>query len=165
MDMVKQLLENNRRYAKSFRLGGLPIAPAKKLAVVACMDARLDVQDMLGLRAGDAHIIRNAGGLVTDDALRSLILSAHLLGTRMVFVIEHTDCGMVRFTDEELRQRLQQSTGFDAGSLQFFTFRNLEENVVEQLRRLRESPFLPREMEARGFIYDVRTGRLSEVKQ
>lgn len=165
MKLVEQLLENNRRYAESFSLGELPIAPAKKLAVVACMDARLDVQQMLGLRPGDAHIIRNAGGLVTDDALRSLILSAHLLGTRTVFVIEHTDCGMLRFTDDELRQRLQQSTGHDAGSLQFFTFRNLEENVAEQLRRIRESPFLPREMEARGFIYDVGTGRLSEVKQ
>ncbi len=164
MGLFEELLENNQRYSERFRHKELAIAPAKKLAVVACMDARLNVEAILGLQAGDAHIIRNAGGLATDDALRSLILSVHLLGTRTIVVIEHTDCGLLSFTESELRERVRKATGQDTGVLRFHTFRNLEENVAGQLRRIRENPFLPREIETRGLIYDVRTGRLREVK-
>ncbi len=163
MAIFDELLEGNRRYAESFRLGELPILPAKKLAVVACIDARLTVEELLGLRTGDAHIIRNAGGLVTDDALRSLILSTQVLGTRAVAVIQHTDCGMLKFSEAELRQRIQQATGQDTTGLCFHVFADLEQSVAEQLRRIRNNPFLPRELQARGYIYDVHTGRLREV--
>ncbi|MCL6480431.1 MAG: carbonic anhydrase [Firmicutes bacterium] len=163
MAIFDELLENNRRYAESFRLGELSRPPAKKLAVVACMDARLTVEALLGLRTGDAHIIRNAGGLITDDALRSLILSTQLLGTRAVVVIQHTDCGMLNFSEDELRQRVQQATGHDASGLRFHVFTDLEQSVAEQVHRIRTHPFLPRDLQARGYIYDVHTGRLREV--
>lgn len=163
MSLFDELLENNRRYAESFRLGELAIPPAKKLAVVACMDARMTVEEMLGIKTGDAHIIRNAGGLATDDALRSLILSTQVLGTRAVAVIQHTDCGMLKFSEAELRQRIQQATGQDTSGLRFLVFPDLEQSVAEQVHRIRSNPFLPRELQVRGYIYDVHTGRLREV--
>jgi len=163
MGVHEETLEANQQYARSFGLGQLPMPPARKLAVVACMDARLTVEQFLGLKTGEAHIIRNAGGLATDDALRSLIISTRLLGTRTIFVIEHTDCGMLTFQDEQLRQQLKSETGRETSHLQFHAFSDLEENLRAQLRRIRENPFLPRDIELNGFIYDVRTGRLREV--
>lgn len=165
MGVYEETLAANRKFAESFTLGELPIPPAGKLAVVACMDARLNVEQMLGLKPGDAHIIRNAGGLVTDDALRSLILSSRLLGTRVFYVIEHTGCGMLTFTDEDLRRKLQQETGRDTSQLHFHSFTDIEENLRTQLRRIRENPFLPADIEVHGFIYDVRTGKLGEVTE
>src|SRR5881397_3338875 len=139
--------------------------PAKQLAVVACIDARLNVEPMLGLRPGDAHVIRNAGGLVTDDALRSLIISHKLLGTETFFVIEHTDCGMLTFKDEQLQQRLKEETGQDASNVPFHAFSNVEENLLAQLKKIRQSPFLPASIDLHGFVYDVETGKLNEVVQ
>jgi carbonic anhydrase len=165
MGAYEETLEANQQYGQSFGLGHLPMPPSRKLAVVACMDARLTVEQFLGLKTGEAHIIRNAGGLVTDDALRSLIISTRLLGTRTIFVIEHTDCGMLTFQDEQLRQQLKSETGQETSHLHFHAFADLEENLRAQLRRIRESPFLPRDIELHGFIYDVRTGRLREIRE
>ncbi len=139
--------------------------PSRKLAVLACMDARLTVENLLGLKTGEAHIIRNAGGLATDDALRSLIISTRLLGTRTIFVIEHTDCGMLTFGDDQLRQQLRTETGQDAAHLHFHAFSDLRANLLAQLRGIRENAFLPRDIELHGFIYDVRSGRLQEVRE
>ncbi len=165
MGVYAETLEANQRYAASFSLGHLPMPPARKLAVVACMDARLTVEKFLGLKTGEAHIIRNAGGLATDDALRSLIISTRLLGTRTIFVIEHTDCGMLTFRDEQLQEQLNKETGQDASPLHFHAFTDLKENLRAQLRRIRENPWLPREIELHGFVYDVRSGRLREVSE
>ena len=165
MGVYEETLEANQRYAESFSLGPLPMPPARKLAVVACMDARLTVEQVLGLKTGEAHVIRNAGGLATDDALRSLIISTRLLGTRTIFVVEHTDCGMLTFQDEQLRQQLKSETRQETSHLHFHAFTDLEENLRAQLRNIRENPFLPRDIELHGFIYDVRTGRLREVRE
>src|SRR5213593_1949511 len=129
--------------------------PAKQLAVVACIDARLNVEPMLGLRPGDAHVIRNAGGLVTDDALRSLIISHKLLGTETIFVINHTDCGMLTFRDEELHERLKEENGQEARDIKFGAFSDVNENLLGQLKKIRQNPFLPASIELHGFIYDV----------
>jgi carbonic anhydrase len=163
MGVYEETLEANRNYAQAFGLGHLSMPPARKLAVLACMDARLTVEQILGLKTGEAHIIRNAGGLATDDALRSLIISTRLLGTRTIFVIEHTDCGMLTFRDEQFRQDLNKETGQDASHLHFHAFADLEANLRTQLRQIRENPWLPREIELHGFVYDVRTGHLREV--
>jgi carbonic anhydrase len=165
MGAYEETLEANQRYAESFRLGHLPMPPARKLAVVACMDARLTVEHIFGLQTGEAHIIRNAGGLATDDALRSLIISSRLLGTRTIFVVEHTDCGMLTFQDDQLRQQLKNDTGLDARHLHFHAFSDLEANLRAQLRRIRENPFLPPDIELHGFVYDVRSGRLREIQE
>ncbi len=165
MGVYEETLEANQRYTESFALGHLPMPPARKLAVVACMDARLTVEQFLGLRTGEAHIIRNAGGLATEDALRSLIISTRLLGTRTIFVIEHTDCGMLTFQDEQLREQLKKETGQDASQLHFHAFADLEENLRAQLRRIRGNPWLPRDIDLHGFVYDVRSGRLREVSE
>ncbi len=165
MGLFEEVTEANQNYASSFELGHLPMPPARKLAVLACMDARLTVEQILGLKTGEAHVIRNAGGLATDDALRSLIISSRLLGTRTIFVVEHTDCGMLTFQDEQLQRQLKNDTGLDASHLDFYAFTDLEENLRAQLRRVRENPFLPRDIELRGFIYDVRSGRLREVRE
>ncbi|HXE91988.1 MAG TPA: carbonic anhydrase [Terriglobales bacterium] len=165
MTVTDEILEANRRYAETFQLGHLPMPPAKKLAIVACMDARLTVEQALGLKTGDAHIIRNAGGIVTEDALRSLILSHYLLGTQEFVVINHTGCGMQTFQEEEFRNRLWRETGARAASpAHFFAFRDLEENVREQVLKIRSHPWIPAHIPVRGFIYDVTTGRLSEVE-
>jgi carbonic anhydrase len=165
MGIYEENLAANREYAEKFALGHLPMPPARKLAIVACMDARLTVEQFLGLKTGDAHIIRNAGGLVTEDALRSLIISSHLLGTRTYYVIQHTDCGMLTFNDEKLRDKLKTETGRDTSHLHFHSFPNVEESVKKQIQTIRNNAFLPRDIDVHGFIYDVRTGKLLEIRE
>lgn len=165
MSVTDEILEANRRYAETFKLGDLPMPPARKLAVVACMDARLTVEDALGLKTGDAHIIRNAGGLATEDALRSLILSHYLLGTQEFLVINHTECGLLNFEEDKFRQRLWRETGAHADSpAHFFPFRDLEENVREQILKVRSHAWIPAHIPVRGFVFDVKTGSLHEVE-
>lgn len=165
MSIIDEALQANQQFAAQFREGNLPMPPARKLAVLACMDARLNVERALGLNLGDAHVIRNAGGIATEDAIRSLIISHHLLGTREFAVINHTDCGMLTFKDEELRARLQSATGANAKDLgPFHAFQNPEENVRAQTARIKSHPWLPHDIPVRGFIYDVKTGRLHEVQ-
>jgi carbonic anhydrase len=164
MSTTDEVLKANETYAANFRQGDLPLPPARKLAVVACMDARLIVSQILGLKAGDAHIIRNAGGIVTEDALRSLIISHQLLGTQEFVIINHTDCGMLTFKDEELRAKLQKQAGTaTVAPVAFHAFSNLEENVRQQIQKVRSHPWVPKQVSVRGFIYDVKTGRLKEV--
>lgn len=164
MSVTEEAIRANESYAQDFAWGDLSMPPARKLAVVACMDARLMVDQVLGLKTGDAHIIRNAGGLVTEDALRSLIISHHLLGTQEFIIINHTDCGMLTFKDEELRTKLQQETGTATDSpTHFHAFTDLEENVRRQIENVKVHPWIPRQIQVRGFIYDVKTGLLSEV--
>ena len=159
------LLAANEVYADSFSQGHLPMPPARRLAIVTCMDARLDPARFLGLEPGDAHVIRNAGGLVTDDAIRSLVISHWLLGTQEVAVIAHTDCGMLTFTNDDLRERLRADADADASDVDFRPFPELQESVRESLRAVRESPFLPDSLELSGWIYDVHDGRLAEVPE
>jgi carbonic anhydrase len=149
----------NERYSGDFTKGDLPMPPGRRFAVVTCMDARLDPARFLGLEEGDAHVIRNAGGIVTDDALRSLVISHHLLGTQDALVIGHTDCGMLTFTDGELRERL----GPDAAEVDFQAFPDLEQRVRQSVQAIRDSPLLPDSFGATGYVYDVRSGRLAEV--
>ena len=163
MSVTDQLLENAERYASAFDKGDLPIPPAKKVAVVACMDARLDPQKVLGLGEGDAHVIRNAGGVVTDDEIRSLSISQRLLGTQEIILIHHTDCGMLTFTDEQFAQQLESDTGTKP-DWSANCFDDLEGDVRESIGRIRESPFIPNKDSIRGFVYDVHTGRLNEVE-
>ena len=165
MSVTDEILQANEAYAQNFKLGELPIPPARKLAVLACMDARLSVEQLLGLKTGDAHVIRNAGGIATDDALRSLILSHHLLGTEEFIIINHTDCGMLKFKDAALRAQLQEKTGAIASEPKhFYAFGDLEENVRRQIQRVEDHPWIPKEIAVRGFIYDVKTGRLREIE-
>ena len=164
MSVVEAVLKSNQSYAQNFTLGDLPMPPARKLAVIVCMDARLTVEEMLGLKTGDAHIIRNAGGIVTEDALRSLIISYYLLGTQEFMIINHTDCGMLTFKDEELRAKLQKQTGTRAVTpVHFHTFSDLEKNVRQQIQTVQLHPWIPKHIPVRGFVYDVKTGRLNEV--
>lgn len=164
MAVTDEVLEANRRYAESFDQGGLPRPPRRKLAVVACMDCRLHVSKLLGLDLGEAHIIRNAGGIVTEDALRSLIVSHHVGGTQEFMIINNTDCGMLTFKDDELAARLEQETGqAPVAPARFYAFTDLEENVRQQIRKVRSHPWIPESIPVRGFIYDVNTGRLTEV--
>ena len=159
MSIHDEVVAANDRYADGFAKGGLPMPPGRRFAVVTCMDARLDPARFLGLEEGDAHVIRNAGGLVTDDAIRSLVISHHLLGTQEALVIAHEDCGMLTFTNDVLHDRL----GADARQIDFLPFPNLDDSVRASVRRIRESPLLPDSFTATGFVYDVRTGRLREV--
>lgn len=154
-------LAENERYAAQFDRSTLPLPPARRLAVLACMDARLTVEDVLGLRTGDAHIIRNAGGLATDDAIRSLVISQHLLGTEEVLVIEHTGCGMLTFRDEEVRQDLAEKTGKSL-DLPLYSFPDLEANLREQVERIRSHEWV-KDVPVHGLVYDVETGRLHVV--
>lgn len=164
LTIIDEVLKANEAYAKRFTLANLPKPPARKLAVLACMDARLSVEQALGLKPGDAHILRNAGGVVTEDALRSLIVSHYLLGTQEFLIINHTDCGMTGLNDEELRSHLEKSSGAAAVvPAAFHGFRDAEENVRLQIRRLRSHPWIPPEVAVRGCVYDVSTGRLREV--
>lgn len=158
------MLAHNEGYAQRFDLGHLQTPPVRKLVILTCMDSRMDLEQLLGLRVGDAHMIRNAGGLATDDAVRSLILSTHLLGTRSIAIIQHTECGLMSITDKEFRWRLSATTGKDASHLQFHAFRDLDHNVREQVARVRRDPFLPKLIDVRGFVYDVKRGSLREVK-
>jgi carbonic anhydrase len=162
MTETDALLRNNEAYAASYDKGDLPGPPARKVAVLACMDARLDPARVLGLEEGDAHVIRNAGGVVTDDALRSLAISQHLLETEEIVLIHHTRCGMLTFTDEEFAQKLEGETGsrpeWRAGA-----FSHLEQNLRDSIATIKGSPFVPRTDRVRGFVYEVETGRLREV--
>ena len=162
MSQTDELLKNNEAYAASFDKAELPLPPARKLAVLACMDARLDPAGALGLQEGDAHVIRNAGGVVTDDEIRSLAISQNLLGTEEIVLIHHTDCGMLTFTDDEFRQKLEQETG-ETPEWSAHTFPDLEGNVRDSIARIKSSPFIPKKDSVRGFVYEVETGRLREV--
>ena len=162
MSVTDELLRNNERYAESFDKGDLPIPPAKGVAVGACMDARLNVYGMLGLQEGDAHVIRNAGGVITDDEIRSLAISQRLLGTREIILIHHTDCGMLTFTDDELKQQIQEEAGIKP-HFPMESFSDLEEDVRQSIARIQASPFIPNKDSVRGFVYEVQTGRLREV--
>jgi carbonic anhydrase len=161
MSTTDELLENSKKYAADFDKGDLPLPPAKKVAVIACMDARLIPTRVLGFEEGDAHVIRNAGGVVTDDEIRSLSISQHLLGTEEIILLHHTDCGMLTFTDDEFRSKLKEATGaepeWDAEA-----FNDLDEDVRRSIKRIKDSPFIPRK-NVRGFVYDVTTGALREV--
>src|SRR5947209_2734787 len=151
MPETDALLNANQQYAETFNHGDLPMPPGRHVAVVTCMDARLHPETILGLDVGDAHMIRNAGGRVSDDALRSLIISSHLLGTNEYLVIHHTDCGMLTFTNDDLRRHLADETGQDASNIDFLPFPDLEESVRDDIARIRESPFLSNEVPVRGF--------------
>lgn len=163
MSAVDELFERNARYAESFTEGGLPVRPARKLAVVACMDSRMDMVAMLGMGKGDAHMIRNAGGVVTDDVIRSLVISQRLLGTREIMLIHHTDCGMTSFAEEDLKQAIVEETGVRP-PFAFETFKDPEADVRQSIARIEASPFVPHKDQIRGFVYDVKTGRLNEVR-
>ena len=162
MSVTDELLRNAENYAAAFDRGDLPLPPAKKVAVVACMDARLLPAKVLGLEEGDAHVIRNAGGVVTDDEIRSLAISQRLLGTEEIILIHHTDCGMLTFTDDDFRQSVQEETGIKP-PWAAEAFDDLEADVRQSIARIRASPFIPRTDSVRGFIYEVETGRLREV--
>ena len=161
MSVIPQYLERNAEYVATFE-GPRPLPPAKHLAVVACMDARIHVSSLLGLEEGDAHIIRNAGGVVTDDEIRSLAISQRLLGTREIILIHHTDCGMLTFTDDEFKRTIQSETGIKP-EWAAESFTDLAEDVIQSANRIKASPFIPHTDSIRGFIFDVATGRLNEV--
>jgi carbonic anhydrase len=162
MSTTDQLLENAKSYASAFDKGDLPLPPARKVAVVACMDARLDPQKVLGLAEGDGHVIRNAGGVVTDDAIRSLAISQRLLGTEEIILIHHTDCGMVTFSDDEFRRGIQEEIGVKP-QWAAEAFPDAEEDVRQSIGRIQASPFIPRKNSVRGFLYHVEDGSLQEV--
>ena len=162
MSVTDELLDSNETYAEDFTKGDLPLPPARKVAVLACMDARLDPARVLGLEEGDAHVIRNAGGVVTDDAIRSLTISQTLLGTEEIVLIHHTDCGMLTFRDDELRGRIEQETGVKP-PWAAEAFADLDGDVRQSIARIKASPFVPRRDEVRGFVYEVESGRLREV--
>jgi carbonic anhydrase len=163
MSVFDELMDHNKRYAQRFNLGYLQTPPVKNLVVLTCMDSRMDLEQLLGLSVGDAHMIRNAGGLATEDAMRSLILSTHLLGTRAIAVIQHTQCGLMSITEEEFRARVSTETGRDASQLRFHAFADIDQNIAEQVVRIRENVFLPKQIQVRGYAYDVTTGALREV--
>lgn len=163
MSVTDELLRNNESYATSFSKGSLPLPPAKRVAVLACMDARLDVHKILGLQEGEAHVIRNAGGVATDDAIRSLTISQRLLGTNEIVLIHHTDCGMLTFKDDDIKKKIEDEVGIrPAFALEAFD--SLERDVKQSIARIEASPFIPNKTSVRGFVYDVKTGRLNEVR-
>jgi carbonic anhydrase len=162
MSKTDEFLENNRHYAESFG-GQLPLPPSAGVAVVACMDARLNVYGILGLAEGQAHVIRNAGGVITDDEIRSLAISQRLLGTREIILIHHTDCGMLTFTDDGFKADIEAETGIKPGWAAE-AFGDLDADVRQSIRRIKASPFVPHTDEIRGFVFDVATGLLNEVK-
>ena len=162
MSVTEEFLHNNAAYAETFEKGDLPLPPARGVAVVACMDARLDVHKILGLEEGDAHVIRNAGGVITDDEVRSLTISQRLLATQEIILIHHTDCGMLTFSDDELKGQIQEEVGMKPHfALESFT--DLEEDVRQSIARIKASPFVPNKDSVRGFVYEVETGKLREV--
>jgi carbonic anhydrase len=162
MSATDELLANNEAYAAGFDKAELAAPPARKVAIVACMDARLNVWGALGLTEGDAHVIRNAGGVITDDAIRSLAISQRLLGTEEILLIHHTGCGMLTFTDDQFRESIQEETGIKP-EWAAEAFSDLEADVRQSMARIKASPFLPRKDSVRGFVYEVETGRLREV--
>jgi carbonic anhydrase len=164
MSVTDSLVRNNENYARSFAKGNLPLPPAKHVAVLACMDARLDVHQILGVEEGDVHVIRNAGGVATDDAIRSLVISQRLLGTNEIILIHHTDCGMLTFKDDEVKSKIESEVGIrPAFALE--AFGDLEADVKQSIARIKASPFIPNKTSVRGFVYDVKTGHLNEVAQ
>jgi carbonic anhydrase len=163
MSVSDELLQANREYARTFDRGNLPMPPARRLAIVTCMDARIVPSRQLGLEEGDAHVIRNAGGRARD-ALRSLVISQRLLGTNEIAVIHHTDCGMLTFTNRDLHAKVRQDLGADASAIDFLPFSDLEESVREDVAFLLSSPLIPADVVIRGFVYDVKTGTLNEVE-
>ena len=163
MSVADELLNNNAAYAESFEKGDLPLPPARGVAVVTCMDARLDVHKILGLEEGDAHVIRNAGGVITDDEIRSLTISQRLLGTREIVLIHHTDCGMLTFSDDELKAQIHEEVGMKP-HFSMESFSDLEEDVRQSVARIQASPFISHKESVRGFVYEVESGRLREVR-
>jgi carbonic anhydrase len=162
MSTTDELLRNNETYADRFDKGDLPLPPGRKVAVLACMDARLNPYGILGLQEGDAHVIRNAGGVVTDDEIRSLAISQRLLGTEEIMLIHHTDCGMLTFTDDDFKRSIQEDVGIKP-EWAAEAFGDLDEDVRQSVARIKASPFIPRKDSVRGFVYEVETGRLREV--
>jgi carbonic anhydrase len=162
MSVTDELLGNNEAYAASFDKGDLPLPPGKKVVVLACMDARLSPYGVLGLKEGDAHVIRNAGGVVTDDGIRSLAISQRLLGTEEIILIHHSDCGMLTFTDDQFKRQIQDEVGIKP-QWAVEAFGDLDEDVRQSVARIKASPFVPKKDSVRGFVYDVRTGKLREV--
>jgi carbonic anhydrase len=163
MTVTDELLANNAKYAENFS-GPLPLPPAKGIAIVACMDARLNIYAALGLNEGEAHVIRNAGGVITEDEIRSLAISQRLLGTTEIVLIHHTDCGMLTFTDDEFKRSIQEDVGVKP-PWAAEAFPDVEEDVRQSLARVRNSPFIPKKDSVRGFVFDVATGRLNEVSE
>jgi carbonic anhydrase len=162
MTVTDEFLTNNDAYAAQFDKGDLPLPPAKQVAVLACMDARLDPARVLGLEEGDAHVIRNAGGVVTDDAIRSLAISQRLLGTEEIVLIHHTDCGMLTFTDDQVKGDIHEETGIRP-HFALEAFDDLDTDIRQSIARIQASPFIPRKDSVRGFVYEVETGKLREV--
>ncbi len=164
MSVIDEVIEANEIYARTHELRSLTPRPARKLAILTCMDTRLSIRT-LGLNTGDAHIIRNAGGIVTDDTLRSLLVSHYLLHTTEFMIINHTDCGLMLTTEHDLRTTIQQRAGTAAiAPASFYAFQDVDENVREQLQKLRTHPWVPQSVSVRGFVYEVESGRLREVK-
>ena len=162
MSVTDELLDNAKSYAEGFDKGDLPLPPAKGVAVLACMDARLNPYGILGLQEGDAHVIRNAGGVVTDDEIRSLAISQRLLGTKEIILIPHTDCGMLTFTDDEFKRQVQDDTGIKP-EWAAEAFPDLDEDVRQSIARIKASPFIPNKDSVRGFVYEVESGKLREI--
>ena len=162
MSVIDELIENNARFADNFTMSGLEMPPARQLAVVACMDARLDVHNILGIGEGDAHVIRNAGGVVSDDAIRSLVISQRLLGTTAIVLIHHTDCGMLTFRDHDVKEAIEAETGLRP-PFALEAFGDLDQDVRQSIARIMASPFIPCKDDIRGFVYDCGTGLLNEV--
>jgi carbonic anhydrase len=163
MSVVQEFLKANEAYAANFQKGHLPMPPARHVAVLTCMDARLHPSRFLGLEEGDAHVIRNAGGRASDDAIRSLVISEQLLGTNTIVVIHHTDCGMLTFSNSDLRAKIKQDLHANADSIDFLPFGNLEQSVRDDVATLKASPLIPENIEISGFIYDVESGKLIPV--
>ena len=165
MSVADELLRANEAFARNFTLGELSVRPKRRVAVLACMDSRILFEHCLGLKPGDAHMIRNAGGIATEDALRSLIVSHHLLDTQEFIIINHTDCGLLKVREDELKARLREKMGATADSpTDFHAFDDLESNVRQQVQRVRSHPWIPKDIPVRGFVYDVKTGRLKEIE-
>jgi carbonic anhydrase len=163
MSEIQKMLEANREFAASFTQGHLAVPPARHVAILTCMDARIHPETALGLEIGDAHVIRNAGGRASDDALRSLIISSRLLGTTEFAVFHHTDCGMLTFTNDQLRAKLREETGEDASGIDFLPFADLEQSVRDDVDRIVQTPFIDASISVSGYIYDVHTGALEQV--
>jgi len=160
---IDQILMSNEKYSNDFKYSTLSSSPARKLAVLACMDTRINVENVLGLNVGEAHIIRNAGGIATDDAIRSLIISHELLGTKEFIVLNHTDCGLLKFTDNDLQKQLTDKYNTDASEVKFHSFPNLEQNVRDQVKKIKSTPFFSPDISVFGFIYDVKTGKIIRI--
>jgi carbonic anhydrase len=164
LSVADELLKANEEFARNFKLGELSVRPKRHVAVLACMDSRILFEHCLGLKPGDAHMIRNAGGIATDDAIRSLIVSHHLLDTQEFIIINHTDCGLLKVREDELKARLTEKMGSSAYEpSHFHAFDDLEANVRQQIQRVKSHPWIPKQIPVRGFVYDVKTGRLKEV--